>query len=142
MTPFDALLKIKRQLLQRAQIALANNHAQIARTQQEISALRAELEQLGVGAQGSMDAFLQLNALKHNYRYALAQLHTQVDRLQEDQARLQEQHRQANLECEKIAYLQTLQTQARLARLQRLEHKEMDAISTGMFAYKQRSSHA
>ncbi|MFC3847419.1 flagellar export protein FliJ [Helicobacter baculiformis] len=141
MSQFKALLKIKRQAVQRAEIALANNRAQITHQEQELLALNAQLCDLSVPMQGGMHGFAQLNALKHNYRYALAQAQAEIAKLEQRAVQLQEAYRQASLEYEKISYLETLETQKELARLRRLEHKEMDAIGTSIFIQKQRSTH-
>ncbi|WP_104757620.1 flagellar FliJ family protein [Helicobacter salomonis] len=141
MSQFKALLKIKRQAMQRAQIDIANNRAQIAHKEQELHALNAQLCDLSVPAQGGMHGFTQLNALKHNYRYALTQTQIAIAELEQKGARLQEAYKEASMEYEKILYLETLQTQKELARLKKLEHKEMDAIGASVFIQNQREAH-
>ncbi|WP_121021272.1 flagellar export protein FliJ [Helicobacter vulpis] len=141
MSQFKALRQIKYQAVQRAEIALATNRAQIAYQEQELHALSAQLYDLSVPSQGGMSGFAQLNALKHNYRYALAQTQAQIAQLEQEEARLQEAYKQASIEYEKIAYLETLETQKALEALKKREHQEMDAIGTSVFIQKQRNAH-
>ncbi|WP_104682347.1 flagellar FliJ family protein [Helicobacter felis] len=142
MSQFKALLKIKQQIVQRCEIAIANNQAKIVGKERALQVLIEELNGLSVPIMGGFGNFTQLNTLKQNYRYEIDHLNHEIELLKQDDLRLRAEYKEAMVEYEKIAYLETLETQKKLARLKKVEHKEMDAIGLSVFVQNQKARHA
>ncbi|WP_104578454.1 flagellar FliJ family protein [Helicobacter felis] len=142
MSQFKALLKIKQQIVQRCEIAIANNQAKIVGKERALQVFIEELHGLSVPIMGGFGNFAQLNTLKQNYRYEIDRLNHEIELLKQDDLRLRAEYKEAMVEYEKIAYLETLETQKKLARLKKVEHKEMDAIGLSVFVQNQKARHA
>ncbi|TSA85774.1 flagellar FliJ family protein [Helicobacter mehlei] len=138
MDTFSSLVKIKHQIAQRYESDIIHNQNQIKRKQEEQQELLAQLHDLSLPACGGYMELRQLSALKKNYLYMIDEIHTEISKLRKVGLHLQDLHKAAMLEYEKIKYLQTLEIQKQKQKLKKFEDKQMDAIGMGVFYQNQK----
>ncbi|WP_104759045.1 flagellar FliJ family protein [Helicobacter bizzozeronii] len=138
MDTFKSLVKIKHQIAQRYESDMIHNQNQIRRKQEEQQELLAQLHDLSLPTCGGCMEFKQLGALKKNYLYMIDEINSEISKLRKVGLHLQDLHKAAMLEYEKVKYLQTLEIQKQKQKLKKLEDKQMDAIGMGVFYQNQK----
>lgn len=138
MSKFTQLLKIAKQKLDEIERALQQNAANINNKQIEIDSLVAELSQLVIPQTGKYQEFLNYSHYKDEYRNTIDFKQQELAFLKAKRRELQENFRIQNIEYEKAKYLDNLEIQKAIKAAKMRENRDMDEISTMLFANKER----
>ncbi|BCZ16965.1 hypothetical protein NHP190003_02470 [Helicobacter sp. NHP19-003] len=139
---FKALVRVKKQAMQRCEADIASNLAKIHAKYEEQQGLVSDLNTLSVPTQANMAAFSQCNSLKKNYLYAIDQVGLEISELKAIDTHLKELYKNACIEYEKLQYLYTLELRKMAQKLEKEEAKQMDAIGAEVFYQKQKARRA
>lgn len=138
MSKFTQLVKIAKQKLDEIERALQQNAANINNKQIEIDSLVAELSQLIIPQGGKYQEFLNYSHYKDEYRNTIDFKQQELAFLKAKRRELQENFRVQNIEYEKAKYLDNLEIQKAIKAAKMRESRDMDEISTMLFANKEK----
>ncbi|PAF47124.1 hypothetical protein BKH46_05285 [Helicobacter sp. 12S02634-8] len=133
-TKFDSLAQLKKQDLNKSEIAIIANNNLLASKLQALDTLLRELGEISVPKSGDFWDFKQINELKKTLVYEMDLLRNEIASIKQKAKKLQESYKIASIAYEKIKYLQETAIKQALRHLKITEIKNLDEISMMLFA--------
>ncbi len=128
-TKFDSIVKVKKQAIDNIQRNIQKINASIQKLKEEIDSLNSSFLSLEIPKEGN---FAILNQIKHQQsilRDEIKRLENQVVILENRKRELLKELKKANIEYEKMKYLQSEEIKKELKRLKLKELREMDELA-------------
>lgn len=135
-TKFDALLKVKKQDLERCELQIIKNNNLIASKYQELDGILQELGNVQVPQSGSFWDFKTTQEIKKTLVAQIDSTQNEISALKNTAQSLQVSYKQASIEYEKIKYLKESEMKKKIQILKTSESKQMDEIALMLFEGK------
>lgn len=135
-TKFDALLKVKKQDLERCELQIIKNNNLIASKYQELDGILQELSDIEVPQSGSFSDFKMIQEIKKMLVTQIDSTQNEISALKNTAQSLQGTYKRASIEYEKIKYLKENEIKKKIQILKTSESKQMDEIALMLFEGK------
>lgn len=135
-TKFDALLRIKKQDLDRCESQMIKNNNFIASRYQKLNSILQELSDVHMPQNGDFWDFKRVQEIKKCLVAEIDFIQDEISTLKNTSKSLQELYKQASIEHEKIKYLKENEVKKTLQTLKISESKEMDEVALMLFEGK------
>jgi len=128
-TKFDSVVKVKKHAIDKIERNIQKINSSITMLQNKISSLKNELSSFSFPHQGDFRKFQQVKLLQENIINEIKNFQNQIKILQNRKNELLEEYKKANIEYEKIKYLQKLEIEKLLKKQKQKENAAMDEIA-------------
>ena len=131
---FADVAKVRKRALDHAELTLlkARNHAQTV--EQSLQELHQELIAIKMPTMGHISLLQQVGATKNILHRQREDLEGQLAKAKKHVEQMQEAYKRANLEFEKIKYLEKQEFEAYLKKLKQREQSDLDEVALQLFA--------
>ncbi len=133
MNRFSSLLKIKKEDLRRIEILLQSKNNQKNLIFNEIESLYAKLKSMQIPKKESFGKFTLFKESIFNLHKEIEQKREVLKRLNEEIEEIKSNYQKAQIEFEKIKYIQEMENKKILETKRVKEQKELDEISSILF---------
>ncbi|NPA55393.1 MAG: FliJ family protein [Epsilonproteobacteria bacterium] len=135
-TKFDSLVKLKKMEVEKIENEISQINNQISTLQTQIDQLTQELLQITLPKEGNFAVITQISAMKKAINEQIELKRQNIAFLRGQKNLLNEKLKEANLEYEKMKYLQAEEIKKYLQKLKEKEAKNLDEIALMLFQRK------
>ena len=128
-TKFDSIVKIKKNEIEKIERNIQKINASIRMLEDKILALNNKLSSFSFPKNGSFSEFNQYKMMQSSLIEEINNLKNQILILENRKKELLEEYKKANIEYEKMKYLQAEEIKKRLKKQKQKEQIEMDEIA-------------
>jgi flagellar export protein FliJ len=128
-TKFDSIVKIKKQNVQNIERNIQKINSSIHRLNEKIKHLTRELLSFSLPKSGTFSEINQLKQMQYLLKDEIENLKNQIEILNSRKKDLLEELKKANIEYEKMKYLQNEELKKKLKEISLKESREMDEIA-------------
>jgi len=128
-TKFSDILKIKKQAVEKVERNIQKINSSIQMLQNKINSLNNELLSFSFPKEGDFRKFQQVKLMQENLINKIKNFENQIGILENRKNELMKELKKANIEYEKIKYLENLEIQKMIKEKRLKENREMDEIA-------------
>jgi len=128
-TKFDSVVKLRKNEIEKVQRDLQKLNGSIKNLQNKIENLYTKFSSFSIPQNGSFKEFQQIKTLQDAIKMEIDNLKNQIITLENRKQELLEEYKKANIEYEKIKYLQKLEIEKQKKKLKQKESLQMDEIA-------------
>jgi len=128
-TKFSDILKVKKQAIEKIERDIQKINASINNLKVKMNNLENALFSLSTPKEGSFSLFSQIKTQQNLLRDEIKNLNNQIVILENRRNELMEELKKANIEYEKIKYLENLEIQKMVKEKRLKESRDMDEIA-------------
>jgi len=128
-TKFSDILKIKKQAVEKIERSIQKINSSIQMLQNKINSLNNELSSFSFPKEGDFRQFQQVKLMQENLINEIKNFENQIKILENRKNELMEELKKANIEYEKIKYLENLEIQKMIKEKRLKESRDMDEIA-------------
>ena len=132
-TQYSSLVKIKKQHLDKMELAVSSCHSTIAQVKEKIEASYTQLRALEIPQDGNFSIYRQMQLLKHRIQDEIAFNKYNLQMAQNALIKAMQQLKTANIEHEKFKFLETNEVEKVLKAQKLKESKALDEVALMMF---------
>jgi len=132
-TKFDSLVKLKKLKVDEIQNNLSKINTQLQIEKENLEKLKEEFSQLQYPKSGNFGMITQFKMLQSEMQNAINQKQAQIAFINSQIHNLQHHLKEANLEYEKMKYLQSEEIKKYIQKLKKQEEKNIDEIALLLF---------
>ncbi len=135
-TKFDTIVKVKKQKLDEVNRKIGKLDAQIYQIELMIDEIQKNIDNFRHPNKGEFAIFRQFRDLVEKYFRELSFNKEKLKALKNQKKIVIEELKEANMELEKMKFLQGEEIKKQILRLKKIENKQMDEIASMLFANK------
>ncbi len=128
-TKFDSLVKIKKNELKKIEKDLIKVNSAIDLIKNKIKELQIKFNSFSIPDKGNFKEIYQIKAMQNAIKSEIDNYKSQLKMLNERKNLLISKHKAANIEYEKMKYLQTMEIKKQLQKQKQKENMQMDEIA-------------
>jgi len=128
-TKFDSIVKIKKNELKKIENDLIKVNSAINLINEKIEELNKNLSLMSLPKAGNFREIYQIKSMQGIVRKEIENYKNQLNMLNERKNLLTQKHKQANIDYEKMKYLQTVEIKKALKKEKLQEQMQMDEIA-------------
>ena len=128
-TKFDSLVKIKKNELKKIEKDLIKVNNAIDLIKNKIKELQIKFNSFSIPDKGNFKEIYQIKAMQNAIKSEIDNYKSQLKMLNERKNLLISKHKAANIEYEKMKYLQTMEIKKQLQKQKQKENIQMDEIA-------------
>jgi flagellar export protein FliJ len=132
-TKFDSLVKLKKVKIDEIENQISKMNAEIQKVQEELESLKQEIAEFEYPKSGNFSLITQFKMMQKALLNQLTQKENNIKFLENQKNILANKLKEANLEYEKMKYLQGEEIKKYLNKLKEKESKEMDEIALMLY---------
>ncbi|PAF52699.1 flagellar export protein FliJ [Helicobacter sp. 13S00477-4] len=133
-TKFDSILKLKKQALDKSEVEIIKNNQMIVAKTTELDLAMFEFNKFDIPQNGTYLDFQRFTEIKKALMYEIDCIRGEISGLKNISKRLEEYRKIANIEFEKIKYLQQNEIKKKFDVLKKSEIKHIDEVALMLFA--------
>ncbi|PAF42634.1 flagellar export protein FliJ [Helicobacter sp. 11S03491-1] len=134
-TKFDALLRVKKQDLDKKESDIIKNNIFIASKYHELNETIQDLANINIPQNGDYVKFKRVYEMKKLAMGQIDLIQAEISELKNTGKKLQEFYKIASIEYEKIKYLQENEIKKQLYSLKKIEEKNLDEAGVVLFGF-------
>ncbi|EDM23189.1 flagellar export protein FliJ [Caminibacter mediatlanticus] len=128
-TKFDSVVKIKKQKVDKIERNIQKINSSIKMLQMKIEELRKSFNSLSLPSSGNFATLQQISLQKNTFLSEIKSYENQIKILENRKSELIKELKKANIEYEKMKYLQNEEIKKKIKNIRLKESKEMDEIA-------------
>ena len=128
-TKFDSVVKIKKQKVDKIERNIQKINSSIKMLQMKIEELRKSFNSLSLPSSGNFATLQQISLQKNIFLSEIKSYENQIKILENRKSELIKELKKANIEYEKMKYLQNEEIKKKIKNIRLKESKEMDEIA-------------
>lgn len=136
---FSQVVSVKKQALDRAEAKVAQARLKVANCEASLNKAKVELEEFSLPKQGNISELNQILELLRIKRGEILNLAEQLELAQKELLHFTHQYKNANLDYEKMKFLQDDEIKSKLKEIKRKEGLLLDEFATIKFAQNMRN---
>ncbi|QCT93929.1 hypothetical protein FE773_01650 [Caminibacter mediatlanticus TB-2] len=128
-TKFDSVVKIKKQKVDKIERNIQKINSSIKMLKMKIEELRKSFNSLSLPSSGNFATLQQISLQKNTFLSEIKSYENQIKILENRKSELIKELKKANIEYEKMKYLQNEEIKKKIKNIRLKESKEMDEIA-------------
>jgi len=128
-TKFDDLVKLRKNEIEKIERNIQKINSSIKMLKEKEASLKKELLSFSLPKSGTFSEINQLKQMQYLLKDEIENINSQIDILNSRKKDLLEELKKANIEYEKMKYLQNKEIKKKIKELQLKEAREMDEIA-------------
>ncbi len=128
-TKFDDLVKLRKNEIEKIERNIRKINSSIKMLKEKEASLKKELLSFSLPKSGTFSEINQLKQMQYLLQNEIENINSQIDVLNSRKKELLEELKKANIEYEKMKYLQNKEIKKKIRKLQLKEAREMDEIA-------------
>ncbi|WP_457560634.1 flagellar export protein FliJ [Caminibacter sp.] len=128
-TKFDSIVKIKKQQIEKIERDIQKINRAILDISKKIDSLRDSLLKFSLPKSGNFSKIIQAKEMQNIIKQEIKNYESQINMLQNRKKELLEELKKANLEYEKMKYLQGEEIKKEIKKMRLKEARDMDEIA-------------